>query len=52
MPPVVAPGFLAIDRLELDVWWTIGQQRRSFSVEGFRQRTLTPQDVASMAVPQ
>jgi general secretion pathway protein I len=52
MPPVVAPGFLAIDRLELDVWWTVGPQRRSFSVEGFRQRTLTAQDVAAMAVPQ
>jgi len=45
VPPVPRPGLQAMDRLALEVWWDNGGQRRTFLVEGFRTRTLLPQDV-------
>ena len=45
-PPQPAPGDLVLDRLELEVWWMNGRQRRSFSLEGFRERTLKPSDLS------
>jgi type II secretion system protein I len=50
-PPVPAAGDLVLDRLELQVWWMSGSQRKSMYLEGFRERTLTPKDLAP-AVPQ
>lgn len=43
MPPAPAPGQLALDRVQLEVWWMSGDQRRTFSLEGFRTRVLGPQ---------
>ena len=40
MPPTVTPGALALDRIELQVWWMSGGQRRTFTLEGFRPREL------------
>ena len=51
MPPVPAPGQLALDRIELEVWWASGNGHRSLTVDAFRSRTLTPGDVA-MGAPQ
>jgi hypothetical protein len=51
MPPVIAPGQLALDRIELLVWWTSGTRRRTFTLDGFRQRTLKPEDIPPV-VPQ
>jgi general secretion pathway protein I len=45
MPPIVAPGQLALDRLELQVWWISGTHRRTFNLDAFRQRMLKPEDV-------
>jgi general secretion pathway protein I len=44
MPPTKAPGQLALDRVELEVWWMAGTQRRTFTLDGFRPRLLTPGD--------
>ena len=50
-PPQPGPGDLVLDRLELQVWWMSGQQRKSIVLEGFRQRSLQPKDLA-LAAPQ
>jgi general secretion pathway protein I len=50
-PPQPAVGDLVLDRMELQVWWMSGPQRKSISLEGFRQRILQPKDLAP-AVPQ
>ena len=51
MPEKPNPGDLVLDRLQLEVWWMSGTQRRSVNLEGFRQRFLRPDDIAP-AVPQ
>lgn len=45
-PPGAGAGSLALDRLELEVWWMAGSQRRNFTLEGYRTAVLTPEDVA------
>jgi general secretion pathway protein I len=45
-PPGAGAGSLALDRLELEVWWVSGSQRRNFVLEGYRTSVLTPEDVA------
>jgi general secretion pathway protein I len=45
MPPVPAPGQMALDRIELEVWWTAGTRRRTFSLDAYRQRVLKPEDI-------
>ncbi len=51
MPPAVAPGQLALDRIELQVWWMSGSRRRTFSLDAFRERLLKPEDIPPV-VPQ
>jgi general secretion pathway protein I len=46
-PIGAGPGVTAIDRVELEVWWMAGDQRRVFTLEGFRRTVLTPEDVAA-----
>ena len=46
MPPVPAPGQIALDRIELEVWWGAGAARRTFTLDAYRPRVLQPQDVA------
>ena len=46
MPPRPQPGQIALDRLELEVWWMSGDKRRTFTLDGYRQRTLKPQDLS------
>jgi general secretion pathway protein I len=43
-PPGVGPGVVAIDRVELEIWWLDGAIRRSFSLEGFRRNRLQAGD--------
>ncbi len=50
-PPVMAAGQLALDRLELLVWWMSGTRRRTFTLDAFRQRVLKPEDIVPV-VPQ
>jgi hypothetical protein len=44
-PARAVAGSLVLDRIQLQIWWMSGQARRSFTLEGFRQRTLTPADL-------
>jgi general secretion pathway protein I len=49
MAPGASPGAQFLERIELEVWWMNGEQRRSFQIEGFRRSVLTPEDVAAGA---
>jgi general secretion pathway protein I len=44
-PRAPAPGRLALDRIELQVWWMFGGQQRTFGLEGFHPRTLRREDL-------
>ena len=46
-PESPAAGDMVLDRLELELWWMDGKQRKSVQLEGFRQRVLTPKDLGS-----
>jgi general secretion pathway protein I len=48
MPPVPAPGQMALDRIQLEVWWTQGSQRRTFTLDGYRRHILKPDEIPSM----
>ena len=43
-PP--APGQMALDRIELQVWWMAGRDRRSFTMDAYRSHVLQQSDVA------
>ena len=45
MPPSASPGVPFLERVELEIWWMNGNQRRTFMLEGFRRAVLTPQDL-------
>ena len=40
-PPNPAPGQPVLDRIELEVWWMQGDERRTFTVDGYRTRFLS-----------
>ena len=46
MAPHPVPGQMALDRIELQVWWMSGAARRTFTLDAFRPRMLLPQDLA------
>jgi type II secretion system protein I len=45
MPPSPAPGDQALDRMQLQIWWMSGSQRRTFALEGYRASVLRPEDL-------
>jgi hypothetical protein len=47
LPPVMAPGETALDRVELEVWWRSGNNMRTYTLDAYRPRPLTPEDVAA-----
>jgi general secretion pathway protein I len=49
MPPNPAPNLAALERVELQVWWMSGLQRRTFNLEAFRERLLKSGDLATGA---
>ena len=51
MPPSPAPGDHALDRVELEIWWMNGVQRKSFSLQGYRRGTLTADEVGFATGP-
>jgi type II secretion system protein I len=48
-PPVVAVNGIALERLELEIWWKSGATTRTFTLDAYRPRALTPDDVAAAA---
>ena len=45
MPPVPSPGQLALDRIELRIWWMSGKERRTFTLDGYRPHVIAPSEV-------
>ena len=43
--PMPAPGDYVLDRIQLEIWWMSGGQRRTFPLESYRRRTLRPEDL-------
>ena len=50
MPSTAGPGTPYLERVELEIWWMNGSQRRSFTLEGFHRALLTKEDL--LGVPQ
>ena len=42
--PAPFVGDFVIDRVQLEVWWMAGDNRRTFALEGYRRRTIRPED--------
>jgi hypothetical protein len=51
MPPNPGPGQRALDRLELQVWWISGTDRRTLTLDAYRTRILKPEDLIVGAAP-
>lgn len=49
--PAPAPGDVAIDRVELEVWWMSGAQRRTFNLEAYKPHTLRPEEIVPTTAP-
>jgi len=47
VPRGASQGTPFLERIELEIWWINGAQRRTFTVEGFRRSLLTKEDVAA-----
>ncbi len=41
-PPQSGVGSAVLDRVQLEVWWMNGDQRRSFQVDGYRTTVIAP----------
>ncbi len=44
-PLQLMAGVQVIDRIELEIWWMAGSDRRSFTLDGYRPYILTQADV-------
>jgi general secretion pathway protein I len=42
--PSPGAGDYVFERIQLEIWWMSGGQRRSFPLNGYRRRVLGPQD--------
>src|SRR4051812_30406301 len=46
MPPHAAAGEIALDRVELQVWWRNGNNTRTYTLDAYRPHMLLAEDVA------
>src|SRR5436309_331439 len=49
--PAPVPGDFALDRIQLEIWWMAGDERRTFQLESYRRRTLRPEDIVPAVGP-
>ena len=47
VPPGSSPVKVGLDRILLQVWWMSGDQRRTFTLEGFREHIYNPNPAGS-----
>jgi general secretion pathway protein I len=52
MPPFLSPGQMVLDRIQLEVWWVAGGQKRSLTLDGYRRRVLKPEDIPLVVAAQ
>ena len=48
--PSPSPGDYVFERIQLEIWWISGGQRRSFPLNGYRRRVLGPEDFVNGAL--
>ena len=44
--PNASPGQMGMERIELEIWWMQGGERRTFDLEAYRAAKLTPEDLS------
>jgi general secretion pathway protein I len=49
--PAPTPGDFALDRIQLEIWWMAGPQRRTFALDSYRRRTLRADDMVPAVGP-
>lgn len=49
VPPGPYPGADILLRIQLEIWWKQGNDRRTFALEGYRIAMLRPQDMAAIS---
>ena len=50
-PPAGGPGQITLERIELEVWWMTGGQRRTFTLDAYRPHVVTSDEIAAAAQP-
>ncbi len=48
MPANREPGTAILERIELEVWWMAGDNRRTFTLDAFRRKKLRADDLAAI----
>jgi general secretion pathway protein I len=48
IPKGATPGRPFVERVEVEIWWMSGPQRRSFRLQGFHRAVLTKADLAAV----
>jgi general secretion pathway protein I len=46
-PPQITPGATAIDRVELEIWWHSGQSIRTYTLDAYKLRLVTAEDIGA-----
>ena len=44
-PAGAGPGVSILERIELEIWWMNGEQRKTFTLDGFRRSVLTAEEL-------
>ena len=45
MPPSPSPGDQSLDRMSLEIWWMANNERRTFTLSGYRTHVLRAEDL-------
>jgi general secretion pathway protein I len=52
MPPGPHPGAETLERIQLEIWWKAGGERRAFELEAYRTGGVQLEDMGSIAGAQ
>lgn len=48
-PPSPGAGQFILERVELQIWWMAGKERRTFTLDAYRRRIMTPEEATAEA---
>lgn len=53
VPPNPSPSTPVLEKLQVEIWWMVGEQRRSFVLASYRRGYYTAQEITSgLLLPQ